>query len=84
VDCIAQATAPVLNLSQAQSLELVKTMGVLLVGASSTDQGPSLEGETIPADVQGLIDSFSSEPIFIKNACRIISGIRADHSATGE
>ena len=84
VDCIAQATAPVLNLSQAQSLELVKTMGVLLVGASSTDQGPSLEGETIPADVQGLIDSFSSEPIFIKNAYRIISGIRADHSATGE
>ena len=84
VDCIAQATAPVLNLSQAQSLELVKTMGVLLVGASSTDQGPSLEGETIPADVQGLIDSFSSEPIFIKNACRIISGIRADQSATGE
>jgi AcrR family transcriptional regulator len=81
VDCIAQATAPVLGLSQAQSLELVKTMGVLLVGAARADQGPPLQGEDIPADVQGLIDSFSSEPIFIKNACRIISGIRAEHSA---
>jgi len=81
VDCIAQATAPVLGLSEAQSLELVKTMGVLLVGAARADQGPPLQGEDIPADVQGLIDSFSSEPIFIKNACRIISGIRAEHSA---
>jgi hypothetical protein len=56
-------------------------MGVLLVGAARADQGPPLQGEDIPADVQGLIDSFSSEPIFIKNACRIISGIRAEHSA---
>jgi hypothetical protein len=81
VDCIAQATAPVLGLNQSQSLELVKTMGVLLVGATRADQGPSLQGEDIPADVQGLIDSFTSEPIFIKNACHIISGIRADQSA---
>lgn len=84
VDCIAQATAPVLGLNQSQSLELVKTMGVLLVGATRADQGPSLQGEDIPADVQGLIDSFTSEPIFIKNACRIISGIRADQSIQGE
>ena len=84
VDCIAQATAPVLGLNQSQSLELVKTMGVLLVGATRADQGPSLQGEDIPADVQGLIDSFTSGPIFIKNACRIISGIRADQSIQGE
>lgn len=84
MDCIAQATAPVLGLNQSQSLELVKIMGVLLVGATRADQGPSLQGEDIPADVQGLIDSFTSEPIFIKNACRIISGIRADQSIQGE
>jgi AcrR family transcriptional regulator len=84
VDSIAQATAPVLGLNQAQSLELVKTMGVLLVGATRADQGPPLQGEDIPEDVQGLIDSFASEPIFIKNACRIISGIRAEYSAEGE
>jgi hypothetical protein len=59
-------------------------MGVLLVGATRADQGPSLQGEDIPADVQGLIDSFTSGPIFIKNACRIISGIRADQSIQGE
>ena len=84
VDSIAQATAPALGLNQAQSLELVKTMGVLLVGATRADQGPPLQGEDIPEDVQGLIDSFASEPIFIKNACRIISGIRAEYSAEGE
>ena len=83
VDCLAQATAPVLSLNQSQSVELVKTMGVLLVGATRADQGPSLHGEDIPDDVQALIDSFSSENIFIKNACRIISGIRtADGSIT--
>lgn len=83
VDCLAQATAPVLSLNQSQSVELVKTMGVLLVGATRADQSPSLHGEDIPDDVQALIDSFSSENIFIKNACRIISGIRtADGSIT--
>ena len=50
-------------------------MGVLLVGATITDQGPSLQGEDIPEDVQALMDSFSSEHLFIKNACRIIQGI---------
>ena len=83
VDRLAQATAPALSLNQSQSVELVKTMGVLLVGATRSDQGPSLHGEDIPDDVQALIDSFSSENIFIKNACRIISGIRtADGSIT--
>ena len=76
VDQIAEATAPVLKLGQSQSSEVVRTMGVILIGATSTDQGPSLEGEAIPADVQTLIDSFSSENIFITNACRIIAGIR--------
>lgn len=80
VDYIAEQTIPVLNITKAQALELVKTMGVLLVGATSTDRGPSLRGESIPPDVQALIDSFSSENLFIKNACRIITGIRADAS----
>ena len=38
------------------------------------------EGEDIPEDVQALIDSFSSESLFSKNACRIIAGIRAGDS----
>ena len=53
-------------------------MGVLLVGAARADQGPSLEGEAIPADVRMLIESFSSKNIFVKNACRIVAGIRRD------
>jgi AcrR family transcriptional regulator len=78
VKCIATATAPILDLDQSQSSEVVRTMGVLLVGATRADQGPSLEGEDIPQDVQFIIDLFSSENIFIKNACRIIVGIRAN------
>jgi hypothetical protein len=69
-------------LSATQPSEVVKTMGVLLVGATRSDQGPSLQDEDIPADVQALLDSFSSENIFIKNACRIIASIRADGSLT--
>jgi len=76
IDDIAERTASMLNLTKAQASELVRTMGVLLVGATSTDQGPSLKDEAIPPDVQELIDLFSSETVFIKNACRIIAGIR--------
>ena len=79
---IADATAPILELSRPQSSEVVRTMGVLLVGATSSDQGPSLEGEAIPEDVQTLIDSFSSERLFTRNACRIIAGIRAEGNET--
>ena len=75
---LAQETAPVLKLNRSQSSEVVKTMGVLLVGAARADQGPSLEGEAIPADVRMLIESFSSKNIFVKNACRIVAGIRRD------
>lgn len=78
IDCVAQATTTALGLNQSQSSELVKTMGVLLVGATRADQGPSLHGEDIPEDVQALIDSFTSQQLFIKNACRIISGIRTE------
>jgi AcrR family transcriptional regulator len=78
VDHISGRTASVLNLTKAQASELVRVMGVLLVGATRTDQGPSLKGEAIPPDVQELIDRFSSETLFIKNACRIIAGIRQE------
>jgi AcrR family transcriptional regulator len=78
VEAIAEATSISLSLSEAQAIEVVKTMGVLLIGASQGDQGPSLDHEDLPEDVQDLIASFSSEPLFIKNAVRIIEGIRAE------
>jgi AcrR family transcriptional regulator len=78
VEAVAEATAISLRLSKAQAIEVVKTMGVLLIGATQGDQGPSLDNEELPEEVQNLIASFSSEPFFIKNAVRIIEGIRTD------
>ena len=78
MEALAEATSILLSLSEAQAIEVVKTMGVLLIGASQGDQGPSLDHEELPEDVQDLIASFSSEPLFIKNAVRIIEGIRTE------
>jgi hypothetical protein len=55
-------------------------MGVLLIGATRADQGPALDNEALPEDIQDLIASFASEPLFVKNAVRIIEGIRAEAS----
>jgi len=78
VEAIAEATSISLRLSKTQAIEVVKTMGVLLIGATQGDQGPSLDNEELPEDVQNLIASFSAEPLFIKNAVRIIEGIRTE------
>ncbi len=78
VEAVTEPTSTSLKLSQAQAREVVKTMGVLLIGATRADQGPSLDNEELPEDVQELINSFSSKPLFVKNAVRIIEGIRAE------
>ena len=78
VEVVAEHTSAALNLTEAQAIEVVKTMGVLLIGATRTDQGPSLDNEALPDDVQNLIASFSSDPLFVKNAVRIIEGIRGE------
>ena len=79
IDRIAAASADVLRLRNEQALEVIKTLGVLIVGVAGADLAPSLDGEEIPEDVQDLLASFSSRPIFIKNAVRIIQGVRADY-----
>ena len=81
VNAIADSTTAALALSKAQSIEVVKTMGVLLIGATRADQGPSFDNEDLPEDVQDLLASFSSEPLFIKNAVRVIEAIRAEAQA---
>ena len=78
VELIAESTSKALKLSLGEAREVVKTMGVLLIGATRTDQGPFLDDEELPQDVQELIAGFSSEALFIKNAVRIIEGIRAE------
>ena len=79
VDRLAAASADVLRLRNEQALEVIKTLGVLIVGVAGADLAPSLDGEEIPEDVQHLLASFSSRPIFIKNAERIIQGVRSDY-----
>jgi len=78
VGFITNATESAISLNQTQAAEVVRTMGVLLVGATRADQAPNLDGEEIPADVQSLMDLFSSKNMFVKNACRIIAAIRAE------
>ncbi|HAZ80968.1 MAG TPA: TetR/AcrR family transcriptional regulator [Porticoccaceae bacterium] len=80
VNYIAQTTSAILGLSTLGAQEVVRTMGVLLVGATRADQAPSLDAEDVPSDVRSLIDLFSSENLFISNACRIIAGIRSSDS----
>lgn len=78
VGFITNATESAISLNQTQAAEVVRTMGVLLVGATRADQAPNLDGEEIPADVHSLMDLFSSKNMFVKNACRIIAAIRAE------
>jgi len=78
IDHLSNATASALDLSNEQATEVIKTMGVLLVGVAGADLAPSLTDEDIPSDIRQLVQSFSSRPIFIKNAHRIIQGIRHD------
>ena len=82
VEAIADLTSTSLGLGKGPAREIVKTMGVLLIGATRSDQGPSLDGEVLPGDVEALVASFSSKPLFVKNAVRIIEGIRAEADAT--
>ena len=78
VEALAEATFISLSLGEAQAIEVAKTMGVLLISATQVDQGPSLDHEELPEDVKNLIVSFSSGPLFTKNAVRIIEGIRTE------
>ena len=80
VETVAAPTSTSLSLNAAQATEVVKTMGVLLIGATRSDQGPALDNEALPEDIQDLIGSFASEPLFVKNAVRIIEGVRAEAS----
>jgi hypothetical protein len=80
---VADATVTVLNLPADQAMDLVKTLGVLLVGVSAADLAPDLKEEALPPEVRAFIDSFDSKTLFIKNAQRIIQAQCAEAN-TGE
>ena len=48
-----------------------------IVAAIGIARETALEGEDVPDDIQALLDSFASKPIFVTNAHRILHGIRA-------
>lgn len=74
---VSLGIAAVLELEPGQAADLVRGMASLLIGTAHIDQGPNLEDEEIPSDVREIINDFSSDDIFERNAARILAGIRA-------
>jgi AcrR family transcriptional regulator len=83
IERISAATARTLDLNHEQATEVISTLGVLIVGVSGADLAPTLSGEDLPSDVQQLLEGFASKPLFMKNAQRIIRGIR-DNDGKGQ
>lgn len=78
IESLAGQVSTVLNLTVPQSIDLLIALSSLLVGTTRVDQGPALEDEALPEDVVQFIHAFSSKDTFVKNARRIIAGIRAE------
>ncbi len=76
LNAIADEAALALDLPITQARELIITLGILLSGATLSDQGPSLIAESLPEDVREFLNSLSSKKIFITNGRRILAGIR--------
>ena len=75
---LALAASEALGLNLSQASEVIKTLGVLIVGVAGADLAPALDGEDLPPDVRELLEGFTSKPMFIKNAQRIIRGVRTN------
>lgn len=77
LDSIAEGAHHALALSRQQTDDLIISLGVLLAGATHSDQGPALANEDLPDDVRTIFASLSSREVFSRNAARILAGIRA-------
>lgn len=75
---ISSALSQALALTPEQSLDLLVSLSVLLQGASQGGSGPGLNEENLPADVLALVQQFSAESVFLRNAARILAGVRHD------
>jgi AcrR family transcriptional regulator len=73
----AQALAPRLKLSKAQSFDVLSSLGSLLIGTAQIDLGPQIDKSALPDDVTAFMNAFSSDHLFTANARRILAGIRA-------
>ena len=83
---LAQALAPKLNLSFAQTYDAVRSLTFLWLGTAQMGAGLKLESALIaeaplpeamlPDNVQQFAAAFTSDQTFITNACRILRSIR--------
>ncbi len=74
---LASDLGETLQLDDKQCQEVLRALPALLVGAAQHDKGPVLADEALPEDVREFMAWFEPEQIFVTNACRILSGIRA-------
>lgn len=78
---LAEALAPKLKLSVAQTYDAVRSLIFLWLGTTQMGAGLKLENDMLPAamlpdDVRQYTAAFTSDQTFITNACRILSSIR--------
>ncbi|MFT5209121.1 MAG: AcrR family transcriptional regulator [Flavobacterium sp.] len=81
---ISSLMADRLSLSDAEALDTNRSLAALLMGAIQGDLGPKLQGSELPEDVRQFMALFSSEQLFVTNACRIIKCIRSGDSYTNK
>ena len=74
---LATALAPKLKLSLEETNDAVVSLTFLWMGTAQLSAGPDLEVAALPDDVKQFVERFTSDQTFSRNACRILSGIRA-------
>ena len=73
---LAEALAPKLKLSFAQTYDAVRSLTFLWLGTAQMGAGLKLEDAMLSDDVRQFAAAFTSDQTFITNVCRILSGIR--------
>ena len=76
IEKIAALTSTSLNINELKATEVVHTLGVLLIDATKSSQEALLDGANLPQDFENHFITYLSEPLFVKNAVRIIEAIR--------
>ena len=75
---VSQLMVTRLDLTESQCLDTSSSLAALMMGSVQGDRGPEFDESELPEDVQQFRSLFSSEQLFITNACRIIRGIRME------
>ncbi|MBX2881265.1 MAG: TetR/AcrR family transcriptional regulator [Granulosicoccus sp.] len=76
LEALSEDVANCLSLSKTESIEVLMGLAPLLIGTAQHDLAPNLDRTPLPTDVRAFVDSFATEELFSRNACRIISSIR--------